>query len=128
MEINSFFKRSEALDSNFNDLYSKIKLLNKHEISKEIDAYYKKFGLDFLNAMILNSILDIDSDKSNGSPNHMISFIEKYSQNLINKLRKKDALSNIIKSWHIWFVAIGSFGYFILELTKFILNHCFNIK
>jgi superfamily I DNA and/or RNA helicase len=128
MEKNSLFKRSVPLNDNFNEIYNKIKLLNKHEISKEIDTKYKRFGLDFLNALILNSILDIDSDKSNKSPNQMISFIEKYSQNLINKERRKNSLNNIIKSWHIWFVAIGSFGYFILELTKFILNHCFNIK
>ena len=128
MEMNSFFKRSAPLNENFNEIYNKIKLLNKHEISKEIDTNYKRFGLDFLNALILNSILDIDSDKSNKSPNQMIPFIEKYSQNLINKERRKDSLNNIIKSWHIWFVAIGSFGYFILEFFKFILNHCFNIK
>ena len=73
--------------------------------------------------MILNSILDIDSDKSSESYNHMILFIEKYSQNLINKQRRKNTLNRIIKSWHIWFVAIGSFGYFLFELTKFILSY-----
>lgn len=102
--------------------------MNKKQISEQIEANYNKLGVDYLNAMILNSILDIDSDKSNESSKQIISFIEKYSQNLINKLRRKNSLKNIIKSWHIWFVAIGSFGYFILELTKFILNYCFNIK
>lgn len=125
MDKNSFFKRSELLNDDFSEIYNKIKLLNKRDISKEIDANYERFGLEFLNAMILNSILDIDSDES---PNQMISFIEKYSQNVINKLKRKNFLNNIIKSWQIWFVAIGSFGYFILELTKFILHYCFNIK
>jgi hypothetical protein len=126
--MNNFFKRPEVVNNDYNNIYNNLKSLNKKQISEQIEANYNKFGIDYLNAMILNSILDIDSEKSNESSNQIILFIEKYSQTLINKLRRKNALNNIIKSWHIWFVAIGSFGYFILELTKFILNYCFNIK
>ena len=124
--MNNLFKRSEVISANYTDIYNKLKSLNKNQISEQINANYNKFGIDFLNPMILNAILDIDSDESNESPNQMISFIEKYSQNLINKTRSNNTLNNIIKSWHIWFVAIGSFCYFILELTKFILNCCSN--
>lgn len=125
--MNNFFKRPDPTND-FNVIYTRLKSLDKKMIIEEIDTNYNRFGVDYLNAMILNSILDIDIDKSSESYDRMISFIEKYSQNLINKQRRKNTLNKIIKSWHIWFVAIGSFGYFILELTKFILNYCFNIK
>jgi superfamily I DNA and/or RNA helicase len=126
--MNNFFKRQEMVNDNFNEFYNSLKSLSKKEITKEIDAKFIVYGIDFLDAMVLNSILDIDIDKSNETPNQMILFIEKYSQNLLNKFKRKNTLNKIIKSWHIWFVAIGSFGYFILELTKFILHYCFNIK
>lgn len=125
--MHNFFKRHDPTND-FNVIYTRLKSLDKKMIIEEMDTNYNRFGVDYLDAIILNSILDIDSDKSSESYNRMISFIEKYSQDLINKQRRKNTLSKIIKSWHIWFVAIGSFGYFILELTKFILNCCFNIK
>lgn len=126
--MKNFFPRQKTENNDFNEIYNRLKSMDKNEIAKQIDLNFNRFGVEYLNAMILNSILDIDSDKSNESLNQMILFIEKYSQNLINKLKRKNFLTNIIKSWQIWFVAIGSFGYFILELTKFILHYCFNIK
>jgi hypothetical protein len=125
--MTNYFKRPYA-GEDFNEIYTKLKSLDKKMIIEEIDTNYNRFGLEYLHSMILNSILDIDREKSNESQNQIIVFIEKYSQNLINKSNRKNAMSKIIKSWHIWFVAIGSFGYFILELTKFILHYCFNIK
>lgn len=126
--MKNFFERQKTENNDFIEVYNRLKSMDKNEISNQIDLHFYKYGIEYLNAMILNSILDIDSDKLNESPNQMILFIEKYSQNLINKSRRKNSLNNIIKSWHIWFVAIGSFGYFILELTKFILHYFFNIK
>jgi len=38
MKMNNFFKRSEIVNNNFIDIYNKIKLLKKQEISKEIDT------------------------------------------------------------------------------------------
>jgi hypothetical protein len=126
--MKNFFERKKTENNDFIEIYNRLKSMDKNEISKQIDFNFNQFGIEYLNAMILNSILDIDSEKSNESPNQMISFIEKYSQNVIYKLKRKNFLNNIIKSWQIWFVAIGSFGYFILELTKFILHYGFNIK
>lgn len=126
--MKNFFERQKTENNDFIEVYNRLKSMDKNEISKQIDFNFNKFGVENLNAMILNSILDIDSEKTNESHNQMISFIEKYSQNVIYKLKRKNFLNNIIKSWQIWFVAIGSFGYFILELTKFILHYGFNIK
>ena len=120
--MNNFFKRSKGIN-NFNDIYTNLKLLNEKEISIVIKTNYNKIGIDFLNSMILNSILDIDK-----ASNKRISFIEKFSQNLIKNSRRKNELSKIIKSWQIWFVAIGSFGCFIIELIKFVLQYYFKIK
>ena len=82
--MNNFFKRPDP-PNDFNVIYTKLKSLDKKMIIEEIDTNFNRFGVDYLDAMILNSVLDIDSDKSSESYNRMISFIEKYSLNLINK-------------------------------------------
>ena len=72
--------------------------------------------------MILNSILDIEAAAYNPEPNMNIAFIEKYCGRLSEQLEFKKSLPKILNSWQGWLIAIGTFGYFILELIKYMIE------
>jgi len=123
-KANNFFSRNpnSVSDSDYNEIYNDLKQLTKKEIRTKIDSYFKSHGVNFLDAMILNSILDIDAAPNNPNPNMNIAFIEKYCVRLSEQLEFKKNLPKILNSWQGWMIAIGTFGYFLVELIKFIIE------
>lgn len=112
----------EQKENDFIEIYNKLKQLTKKEIRPEIDRYYKSHGVNFIDAMILNSILDIEAAPNNPNPNMNIAFIEKYCGSLSEQLKYKGNLSKILDSWQGWTISIGTLGYFLIELTRFIIE------
>lgn len=104
-------------------IYNKLKKLPKESVKESIDSYYKTYGLQFLESLIANAILDIESGPNNPNPNLTIEYIEKYSERLIEKEERRKNLPKILDTWQIWLVAIGTFGLFLLELLKFIIEY-----
>lgn len=125
-KANNFFSINPNLtpDSDFNDIYNGLKQLKKAEIRAKIDDYFKSYGVKFLDAMIVNSILDIDAAPNNTNPNMNIAFVEKYCVRLSEQVEFKKNLPKILNSWQGWMIAIGTFGYFLVELIKFIIECC----
>lgn len=123
-KANKFFARNpnSASKNDFNEIYTGLKQLTKKEIQAKIDDYYKSHGVRFLEAMIMNSILDIEAAPNNPNPNMNIAFIEKYCIRLSEKIELKKNLPKILNSWQGWMIAIGTFGYFLVELIKFIIE------
>ncbi len=123
-KANNFFSRNpnSTSDSDFNEIYNGLKQLTKKEIRAKIDDYFKSYGVKFLEAMIVNSILDIDAAPNNPKPNMNIAFIEKYCVRLSEQVEFKKNLPKILNSWQGWMIAIGTFGYFLVELIKFIIE------
>ncbi|GEM_PF-5798815 len=121
-KANNIFSRNSEFKRDFNEIYSKLKQSPKNEIRTEIDGYFKSYGVSFLEAMILNSILDIEATPNFPDPNKNIAFIEKYCVRLSEKLEFKKNLPKILNSWQGWMIAIGTFGYFLVELIKFIIE------
>jgi hypothetical protein len=111
------------MESNYLTIYRELKNLPKEKIKEAIDNYYKTYGLQFLESLITNSILDIEAAPTNPTPNLIIGYIEKYSERLIDKEERKKNLPKILDTWQVWLVAIGTAGLFILEFVKFILNY-----
>lgn len=104
-------------------IYTELKKLPRESVKESIDSYYKTYGLEFLESLIANAILDIESAPNNPNPNLIIAYIEKYSERLIEKEERRKNLPKILDTWQIWLVAIGTFGLFLLELFKFIIDH-----
>ena len=113
----SIFSRQSNSDIDFDGIYRNLKTLEKNAIKEQIDLNTRKYGLYFLDRMIFNTLLDIENKNVN------ISIIEKYATYLINKLNKKDSLSNILKTWPGYLVTIASIGTFVLEIIKFIIEN-----
>ena len=104
------------------DIYNDLKKLPIDAIKNQIDGYFKSHGLQFVEALVMYAILDIDSVNYNPIPNVSVTYIEKYSERLILMEVRRNNLSKIINTWQIWLVAIGTIGLFLLELLKFLLT------
>ncbi len=124
---NQFFSRTahSTIENDFNGIYNRLKMISKGEVKAEIDAYFKSYGCSFLDAMILNSTLDIEGVSDNPNPKMNIAFIEKYCVRLLDQHEFKKNLPKILDSWQGWMIAIGTLGYFLVELIKFIIE-CYN--
>ncbi|MGE0637120.1 MAG: hypothetical protein AB7P01_11810 [Bacteroidia bacterium] len=111
------------MENNYLKIYLELKVLPKERIKETIDNYYKTHGLQFLESLITNAIFDIESAPTNPKPNQIITYIEKYSERLIEKEERKKNLPNILNKLNIWLIAIGTIGLLILEIVKFILDY-----
>lgn len=104
------------------ELYNEIKTSSNDFVKETIDFNFKIYGVEFLESLIANAILDIEAAPNNPKPNRTIAYIEKYSELLIQNEDRKKNFAKIINSLQVWIITIGTFGLFILELTKFIVS------
>jgi hypothetical protein len=115
----SFFPRPEQPESDI-DLYNRLKQFSRKEIKAELDTIFKIRGAQHLYKVLTNSLLDIEREGLSTNPN--IQFIESYSLQLLNKEGRGKALAEVLKTLEGRLIAIGSFGLFLLELTKYVLS------
>lgn len=120
---NYFFSRPEEGESS-EEFYNRLKKLSIEEAKLLIFEKYKIEGIDLLYKLLALSILDIERNQEINIP--AILLIESYCDKLIKLEIRNQNIPKILKTWEGRLIVIGTFGLFIIELIKFIIDRlCF---
>ena len=123
MKTNIFKQTTSALtDADFQIIYNKLKEVPKNQLQDLIEQYYKDYGIVFLEKTILNSILDFELETMDATKIRRIRLIERLCTKLQNKYENSRGIKQILRSVPAVLITTGTFGVFIIELIRLILD------